>query len=234
MTQLGSLQNVLGVAFEDVTHLQQSLVHRSYLNEAGDHSLSSNERLEFLGDALLGHVVAERLYCEFPDFSEGDLTKVRSALVRTETLARIARSLNLGDYLYLGKGEAESGGRRRQRNLACALEAVIGAVLVDQGFKVAREFVLRILANELERATEEKLDKDPKSRLQEVVQAEQRLTPVYRTDDATGPDHDRIFVVDVFVGETFLGRGSGRSKRAAEQEAAVAALKTLEGESAIV
>lgn len=234
MTQLDSLQNVLGVVFEDVTHLQQSLVHRSFLNEVDDRPLSSNERLEFLGDALLGHVVAERLYCEFPDFSEGDLTKVRSALVRTETLARIARSLNLGDYLYLGKGEAESGGRRRQRNLACALEAVIGAVLVDQGFNVAREFVLRILANELERATEEKLGKDPKSRLQEVVQAEQRLTPVYRTDDATGPDHDRIFVVDVFAGETFLGRGSGRSKRAAEQEAARAALKTLEGESDLV
>ncbi|MCL0078228.1 ribonuclease III [Dehalococcoidia bacterium] len=241
MPQLDSLQNTLGVAFEDVTHLQQSLVHRSYLNESealsetsDDHPLSSNERLEFLGDALLGHVVAERLFCEFPDFSEGDLTKVRSALVRTETLARVARSLNLGDYLFLGKGEAESGGRRRQRNLACALEAVIGAVLVDQGFNVAREFVLRILAKELERATEEKLEKDPKSRLQEVVQAEQRLTPVYRTDDATGPDHDKIFVVDVFAGETFLGRGSGRSKRAAEQEAAVAALKTLEGESDLV
>ena len=241
MPQLDALQNILGVAFEDVTHLQQSLVHRSYLNESealsetsDDHPLSSNERLEFLGDALLGHVVAERLYCEFPDFSEGDLTKVRSALVRTETLARIARSLNLGDYLFLGKGEAESGGRHRQRNLACALEAVIGAILVDQGFNVAREFVLRILGKELERATEEKLEKDPKSRLQEVVQAEQRLTPVYRTDNVTGPDHDRIFVVDVFAGETFLGRGSGKSKRAAEQEAAVAALKTLEGESDLV
>ncbi|MCL0029455.1 ribonuclease III [Dehalococcoidia bacterium] len=241
MPQLDALQNILGVAFEDVTHLQQSLVHRSYLNESealsetsDDHPLSSNERLEFLGDALLGHVVAERLYCEFPDFSEGDLTKVRSALVRTETLARIARSLNLGDYLFLGKGEAESGGRRRQRNLACALEAVIGAILVDQGFNVAREFVLRILGKELERATAEKLEKDPKSRLQEVVQAEQRLTPVYRTDNVTGPDHDRIFVVDVFAGKTFLGRGSGKSKRAAEQEAAVAALKTLEGESDLV
>ena len=241
MPQLDALQNILGVAFEDVTHLQQSLVHRSYLNESealsetsDDHPLSSNERLEFLGDALLGHVVAERLYCEFPDFSEGDLTKVRSALVRTETLARIARSLNLGDYLFLGKGEAESGGRHRQRNLACALEAVIGAILVDQGFNVAREFVLRILGKELERATAEKLEKDPKSRLQEVVQAEQRLTPVYRTDNVTGPDHDRIFVVDVFAGETFLGRGSGKSKRAAEQEAAVAALKTLEGESDLV
>ncbi|MBT9158893.1 MAG: ribonuclease III [Dehalococcoidia bacterium] len=227
LTRLDSLQNILGVAFEDVSHLQQSLVHRSYLNEADDSALSSNERLEFLGDALLGHVVAERLYCEFPDFSEGDLTNLRSALVRTETLARIAHSLNLGDYLCLGKGEAESGGRHRQRNLACALEAVIGAVLVDQGFDIAREFVLRILGEELERATEEKLEKDPKSRLQEVVQEEQRLTPVYRTDDATGPDHDRVFVVDVFAGETLLGRGSGRSKRAAEQEAARAALRRM-------
>jgi len=227
LTQLDSLQNILGVTFADVSHLQQSLVHRSYLNEANDHRLSPNERLEFLGDALLGHVVAEKLYCEFPDFSEGDLTKLRSALVCTETLARIARSLNLGDYLCLGKGEADSGGRRRQRNLACALEAVIGAVLVDQGFNVARDFVLRILGKELERATQEKLEKDAKSRLQEVVQGEQQLTPVYRTGDATGPDHDRIFVVDVFAGETFLGRGSGRSKRAAEQEAATAALSTL-------
>ncbi len=227
MTQLDSLQNILGVTFADVSHLQQSLIHRSYLNEANGQRLSSNERLEFLGDALLGHVVAERLYCKFPDFSEGDLTKLRSALVCTETLARIARSLNLGDYLCLGKGEADSGGRRRERNLACALEAVIGAVLVDQGFNVAREFVLRVLGKELERATEEKLGNDPKSRLQEVVQEEQRLTPVYRTDDATGPDHDRIFVVDVFAGATFLGRGSGRSKRAAEQEAATAALATL-------
>jgi ribonuclease-3 len=234
LTQLDSLQNILGVAFDDVAHLQQSLVHRSYLNEADDHPLSSNERLEFLGDALLGYVVAERLYCEFTDFLEGDLTKLRSALVRAETLARIARSLNLGDYLCLGKGEAESGGRNRERNLACALEAVIGAVLVDQGFNAAREFVLRILGKEFERAIEDKLAKDPKSRLQEVVQAKQRLTPVYRIDDVTGPDHDRVFVVDVFAGEIFLGRGSGRSKRAAEQEAAAAALKTLEGESNLV
>jgi ribonuclease-3 len=232
LTQLDSLQDILGVTFEDVTHLQQSLVHRSYLNEADDHPLSSNERLEFLGDALLGHVVAERLYYEFPEFSEGDLTKVRSALVRTETLARIARSLNLGDYLFLGKGEAESGGRHRQRNLACALEAVIGAVFVDQGFNAARGFILRILGEELEQAAAERLQMDPKSRLQEVVQGERQLTPVYRTDEVSGPDHDRVFVVDVFAGETFLGRGSGKSKRAAEQEAAVAALKTLDKRSA--
>ncbi len=229
MTQLHSLQNILGVTFADITYLHQSLVHRSCLNEANDHHLASNERMEFLGDALLGHVVAERLYHEFPNFSEGDLTKLRSSLVRTETLARIARSLNLGEYLFLGKGEDESGGRERRRNLACALEAVIGAVLVDQGFNAAQEFVLRILGEELERATEEKLEKDPKSTLQEMVQAEQRLTPVYRTEDATGPDHDRVFLVDVYVGETLLGRGSGKSKRAAEQQAAQVALKMMEG-----
>ncbi|MBT9163190.1 MAG: Ribonuclease 3 [Chloroflexi bacterium] len=234
LTRLDSLQNILGVTFEDVSHLQQALVHRSYLNEADDFPLSSNERLEFLGDALLGHVVAERLYYESPDFSEADLTNLRSALVRTETLALIAHSLNLGDYLCLGKGEIESGGRYRQRNLACALEAVIGAVFVDQGFDIAREFVLRILGEELERAIAGKLEKDPKSRLQEVVQAEQRLTPVYRTDDVTGPDHDRVFVVDVFAGETLLGRGSGRSKRAAEQEAARAALLVVTSQQSTV
>ena len=234
MTEIDSLQEILGVAFKDVSHLQQALVHRSYLNENPDFSLESNERLEFLGDALLGFVVAEKLYRGFPEFQEGDLTKLRSALVRTETLARVARSLNLGEYLYFGKGEEGSGGRHRQRNLACVLEAVIGAVLVDRGFGVAKKFVLRILSDELEQATEEKLKKDPKSRLQEVMQAEQQLTPLYQTIDTTGPDHERVFTVEVLGGDTLLGRGSGRSKQAAEQEAARAALEKLRGEEDLV
>ena len=234
MTDLDSLQEILGIAFKDVSHLQQALVHRSYLNENGAFPLPSNERLEFLGDALVGLVIAERLYSDFPDFHEGNLTKLRSSLVRTETLARVARSLKLGDYLYLAKGEDESGGRHRQRNLACTLEAVIGAVLTDQGFDAAREFVSRILSNEFEQIAEGKIENDPKSRLQEIVQAKQQLTPIYQTVDATGPDHERVFTVAVFAKETLLGRGSGKSKRAAEQEAARAALETLEGEGTLV
>jgi ribonuclease-3 len=231
---LDSLQALLGVTFEDVSLLEQALVHRSYMNEAGLPHLESNERLEFLGDALLSFVVARRLYSDFPNFSEGDLTKLRSSLVRTETLASIARSLNLGDYLYIGKGEDESGGRNRQKNLAGTLEAVIGAVLNDQGFEAAKEFVLRILGEELNQTTNEKLEKDPKSKLQEVMQAKQRLTPTYRTIDASGPDHERLFTVEVFGREVLLGRGSGRNKRAAEQEAAREALRNLKGKEDIV
>ena len=162
MTDFDTLQTILGITFKDISHLQQALVHRSYVNEAPNNfSLRSNERLEFLGDALLGVAVAEKLYREYPDFDEGSLTKLRSALVRTDTLARVARTMDLGAYLYLGKGEDESGGRSKRRNLACAVEAVIGAVLVDQGFDTAREFVLRILSGEFEPAIEEKLEKDP-------------------------------------------------------------------------
>ena len=229
MTELDSLQEIIGTTFVDVSNLEQALVHRSYLNENDYFPLPSNERLEFLGDALLGLVVAEKLYRDFPDFPEGDLTKMRSALVRMETLARVARSLNLGDYLYLGKGEEGSGGRFRQRNLACGLEALIGAVFVDQGFEVAREFVLRILSSEINLLTREKLAKDPKSKLQEVVQAQQQFPPIYRIADSTGPDHEKIFTVEVSVGDVLLGSGKGRSKRRAEQEAAKAALKKLEG-----
>jgi ribonuclease-3 len=231
---LDSLQALLGITFKDVSLLEQALVHRSYMNEAGLPHLESNERLEFLGDALLSFVVARRLYSDFPNFSEGDLTKLRSSLVRTETLASIARSLNLGDYLYIGKGEDESGGRNRQKNLAGTLEAVIGAVLNDQGFEAAKEFVLRILGEELNQTTNEKLEKDPKSKLQEVMQAKQRLTPTYRTIDASGPDHERLFTVEVFGREVLLGRGSGRNKRAAEQEAAREALRNLKGKEGIV
>lgn len=233
MAELKALEQILGIRFNDISHLQQALVHRSYLNENEGFSLPSNERLEFLGDALLGFVIAEQLYSEFPGFPEGDLTKLRSALVRTETLARVARSLNLGHYLYLGKGEDESGGRNRQRNLACTLEAVIGAVVTDQGFEVAREFVLRIFRSEFARIAEGKLEKDPKSKLQELTQAQQQLTPVYQTIDSAGPDHERVFTVGVFAGEKLLGRGSGKSKRAAEQEAARIALENLEGEQLV-
>lgn len=230
LIEIDSLQEILGITFREVSHLRQAFVHRSYLNETHSFSVESNERLEFLGDALLDFVVAERLYSDFPSSPEGDLTKLRSSLVRTETLARIASSMKLGDYLYLGKGEDGSGGRLRQRNLASVLEAVIGAVLVDRGFDVAREFILTIISDELKLVTSKKPKKDPKSKLQEAIQAEQRLTPTYQTVDSMGPDHDKVFIVEVFTGETLLGQGSGKNKRAAEQEAAKSALKKLKGE----
>lgn len=231
LTKLGELQGILGITFKDDSLLQQALIHRSYLNENPTLHLVSNERLEFLGDAVLGFVVANELYHRFPDFSEGELTNLRSSLVRGDTLSGIALSLHLGDYLYLGHGEEESGGRTRPRNLSCVLEAVIGAVFVDQGFDVARNFTLNILSSELEQAATEKSQSDHKSRLQQIIQSGSKITPVYRTIEEVGPDHAKVFTVEVLAGDSVLGRGSGRSKRAAEMDAARQALEDLKGGS---
>jgi ribonuclease-3 len=229
LSDLGALQAILDVNFRDESLLQQALVHRSYLNENSVLHLVSNERLEFLGDAVLGFVVASELYSRFPDFSEGELTKLRSALVRGETLSRIALSLQLGDYLYLGRGEEDSGGRSRSRNLSCTLEAVIGAVFLDQGLDVAQSFILKLLGSELDGVVEDKFTDDYKSRLQQIIQSERKITPIYRTIEEMGPDHAKVFTVEVLAGDSILGKGCGRSKRAAEMDAARQALDDLTG-----
>ncbi len=229
LAELATLQSTLGITFRDPLLLQQALTHRSFLNENPDFPLPSNERLEFLGDALLGFVVAEKLHSDLPHLWEGALTVLRAALVCNETLARIASSFDLGDHLYLGRGEEMSGGRHRQSNLSSALEAVIGAIFVDQGFPVAKEFVLRLMNGMVVKIVEEESIeesvKDYKSRLQVLVQAEQQTTPVYRIVEEKGPAHDKLFTVEVMVGDVVLGRGSGKGKRAAEQNAAQAALE---------
>jgi len=218
------LQKDLGISFNDLSLLQQAFVHRSYLNENPDFDLGANERLEFLGDAFLGSVIAENLYREFATLSEGEMTKLRAALVRQDSLARLASSLRLGDYLYLGQGEEKGGGRKRPRNLACVLEAVIGAVFMDQGFATTRDFILRLFSQSFQRAMEEE-SADYKSRLQELVQAKRQERPVYRLVKIEGPDHDRRFWVEVVIGGDALGRGCGKSKQLAEKEAAKQALE---------
>ena len=223
MADWSLLQNQLGVSFNDLSLLQQAFVHRSYLNENPEFPLGSNERLEFLGDAVLGFMVAEDLYRRFSDLNEGKMTKLRSALVRQDSLARLASSLRLGDYLYLGQGEERSGGRRRPRNLACTLEAVIGAIFIDQGSANTKDFILRLFSSCLQQVIEEGLA-DYKSKLQELAQAKSREKPLYRVVEATGPDHDRMFCVDVVMEGEVLGRGCGKSKRSAEKEAARQAL----------
>jgi ribonuclease-3 len=217
------LQKDLGISFNDLSLLQQAFVHRSYLNENPDFDLGANERLEFLGDAFLGSVIAENLYREFATLSEGEMTKLRAALVRQDSLARLA-SLRLGDYLYLGQGEEKGGGRKRPRNLACVLEAVIGAIFMDQGFATTRDFILRLFSQSSQQATEEE-SADYKSRLQELVQAKRQERPVYRLVKTEGPDHDRRFWVEVVIGGGALGRGCGKSKQLAEKEAAKQALE---------
>jgi ribonuclease III len=227
LADLEEIQQALGVSFNNISLLEQSLVHRSYLNENPDFSLPSNERLEFLGDAILGLIVADNLYRGFPHLSEGDMTRLRAYLVRQETLAEVATSLKLGQFLYLGHGESSCGGRDRASNLACALEAIIGAVFIDQGLTKTRKLVLHWLTPRLEKALQEKQGSDYKSRLQEIVQADRHLTPIYRMVEVLGPDHARQFTAEVVVGKKVLGKGQGPSKQTAEMEAARVALSKI-------
>ena len=227
MADLSALQQTLGVSFNDLSLLEQALVHSSYINENPSLAPVSNERLEFLGDAVLGLVVAEKLYQDLPDSDEGEMTRLRAALISRDTLARMARAIGLGDYLYLGKGEEASGGRRKPANLAGVLEAVIAAIFLDRGSAITTDFILRLLNPELQRVVSQGARVDYKSQLQELIQAREQQAPVYWVVEAIGPDHDKRFTVEVRVGDTVLGRGSGKGKKAAETEAARSALEQL-------
>ena len=227
MADLVVLQQTLGVNFNNPSLLEQALVHSSYINENPDLAPASNERLEFLGDAILGLVVAEKLYQDFPHLSEGGMTRLRAALVRRDTLVRMAKTIELGDYLYLGKGEEASGGRSKAANLAGALEAVIAAVFLDRGLSTTSDFTLKLLDAELKTIISKGLGVDYKSELQELIQAKKQQKPAYHLIEATGPDHDKMFTVEIRVGEAVFGRGSGKSKKAAETEAARSALEKL-------
>jgi ribonuclease-3 len=215
-----------GVVFTDRALLREAFTHRSYLNEV-DADLNHNERLEFLGDAVLELITSLRLYALFPDSSEGDLTRLRSMPVRRETLARVAETLHLGEYLLLGRGEEETGGRKRPATLCAVYEALAGAIYLDQGMEVTTDFVLSTLKEDLEFITQVSTKLDAKSRLQEYAQETFGLTPRYKTVRTTGPDHDRVFVVVVSVGKIRLGIGRGKSKRTAAQQAAAMALHRL-------
>ncbi|MCA9829883.1 MAG: ribonuclease III [Dehalococcoidia bacterium] len=210
--------------------LQRALTHASYVNESGE-SVESNERLEFLGDALLGMVVGHELFRRYPEAGEGSLTRMRADLVRGTTLARVAVRLALGDHIVLGKGEESAGGRARERNLAGAMEAVIGAVYVAHGYRVARSLVLRLLAPELLQVRKEGARIDAKSSLQHMVQARWHEPPNYVTVDETVDGAGRKFTVEVRVGAVALGRGEGSSKREAQQHAARSAVAGLLAES---
>lgn len=226
MANLAALQKTLGISFNEPSLLEQALIHSSYVNE-NPGTVTSNERLEFLGDAVLGFIIAEEIYQRLPQSSEGEMTELRSWLVRGDALSRMARAINLGNYLYLGKGEETSGGRRKPANLAGALEAVIAAIFLDQGYSVARAFILRLVDKELKKVLSQGIKTNYKSQLQELIQAKHQLTPTYQVIEAMGPDHDRKFTVEVKLGNTVLGRGSGKSKKSAEEEAARSALGQL-------
>jgi ribonuclease-3 len=220
-----ALAERLGHSFADLSLLQHALAHRSWCGEQ-EGGAPSNERLEFLGDAVLGLIVAGYTFERFPDFAEGKLAKVRSAVVNARVLAQVAARLGVGEVLLLGRGEEGSGGRAKASILADAFEAILGSIYLDAGWEASRELVLRELGEAIERAGQEPDDFDHKSRLQEKAVRDGEGTPRYVVV-GSGPDHDRVYMAEVFVGGTRWGTGEGRSKKDAEQEAARAAWEGL-------
>lgn len=222
---LMALERILGFVFKDKRNLLTAITHRSYLNEHRDADQDHNERLEFLGDAVLELVVTDFLFKKYPEKPEGDLTAIRSALVNTLSLADASTKLGVNDYLLMSKGESKDIGRARQYILANAFEAFIGALYVDQGYAVAQEFIGEQLFEKTDEIVEKKLWQDAKSRFQELSQEHTNLTPTYTTLSQEGPDHDRIFTVGVFLGKDKIAEGKGRAKQEAEQEAALHAVE---------
>jgi len=217
-----ALQEALGVHFSDESLVKLALTHRSYIYETSGEGLQSNERLEFLGDSVLACISAEYLFRAFPELSEGDLSNVRAALVKGETLAQFAREFDLGSFLIMGKGEANSA--IGARVLAASFEAILGAIYLDQGLEAARSFLLPRLEPLAGRIVRQRLFKDNKSLFQELAQAHDGVTPSYRLVNQEGPSHNREFTVEVLVGDLVAGSGQGRNKQTAEQEAARVAL----------
>jgi len=213
----------LGLKFKNKDIFKQALVHRSYLNEHPEFNLDHNERLEFLGDAVIELIITKFLYYNFNN-PEGDLTSFRSSLVNTKTLAKIARKINLDEYLFLSKGEVKSLGRAREAILANTFEALIGAIYFDQGFKRAEEFIKKNLVPELKNILRNKTYKDPKSEFQEFIQNKLKITPHYDIVKQSGPDHAKIFVVGLFLNKKLITQGKGKSKHDAEIQAAEKAL----------
>ena len=204
---------------------ERAVTHRSFAYENG--GLPTNERLEFLGDAVLDFLTGEFLYHRFPEMREGELTNLRSALVKRETLARFAREIELGEYMFISKGERAAGGQRRVPLLAGAFEALVGALYLDQGLDAVKGFWQRFAEPHLQRILQGRLDKDAKSLLQELSQATFQLKPTYHIVDQSGPEHAKHFVIRVQIGERVLGSGRGNTKQSAEQEAARLALDAL-------
>lgn len=226
MSNLGSLQEKLGYVFRDEALLRLALTHPSVAHESAV-GTPHNQRLEFLGDSILGLVLTRELYERFPDWGEGALTKARAQLVNRRTLADEARRLNLGEHLILSRGEESSGGRARQSALADAFEAVLGAVFLDGGHEVARDFILRRFGDAFGALNQSPHIENPKGELQELLQSKSTEAPGYEMTATSGPDHDRHFECAVFHLGAELGRGMGKSKKEAEGQAALAALLKL-------
>lgn len=228
LRQINKLQSILKIKFRNKSLLNRALTHRSYLNEAGP-GARDNERLEYLGDSVLALVVNEYLFKRFEKYPEGDLAKIKSAVVSEATLFKVARELNLGSFLLMGRGEDLSGGRARPSILANTLEAVIGALYLDSGLKDCKKLVLSLLKGDIERIDSMESYRDPKTTLQEYVQKKYRERPLYEIIEESGPDHQKRFTVRLVVAGKSVAEGTGASKRGAEMEAARKALEMIYG-----
>jgi ribonuclease-3 len=218
-------EEISGITFKNKELLRRAFTHRSYLNENRDTETSHNERLEFLGDAVLELMVTEYLFEKYPDSNEGDLTAYRAALVNADTLSEVARKINVNDFLLLSKGEAKDTGKARQSILANTMEAIIGAIYLDQGYDASKYFVSKNLFHLIDKIVEEKSWIDAKSKFQEKAQEKESLTPAYKSLKEEGPDHDKHFTVGVYLDKDLIAEGSGMSKQEAEQAAARKALE---------
>ncbi|MEK7639401.1 MAG: ribonuclease III [Patescibacteria group bacterium] len=220
VVNMEELQALLRVSFRDKNVLRSAITHRSYLNEHREATWDHNERLEFLGDAVLELVVTDYLFSKYPEKPEGELTAVRAALVNTVSLSEAAEQLGINKFLLMSKGEAKDVGRARQYILANAFEACIGAIYLDQGYESAKGFIAERLFAKTDNIVRERLWQDAKSRFQELAQEHASVTPTYETVNQEGPDHDRVFTVGVFLRHEKVAEGTGRSKQEAEQQAA--------------
>jgi len=225
MIEFSDFEKKTKITFKDKGLLKQAFTHRSYINENSGTNLSHNERLEFLGDAVLELIVTDFLYRKYPSYTEGELTALRSALVNAVIISEIALAIGMNDYLLLSRGEAKDNGKARQYILANTYEAYVGALYLDQGYEAADKFVSKSLLTKTEEIVNKKLWRDAKSLVQEKAQEFVSVTPAYKVLSESGPDHDKHFTVGIFFGRDLIAEGKGKSKQEAEQKAAEAALK---------
>ncbi len=226
MHKLTDLESILGLKFKNEANIASAFIHRSYLNE-NKSVKNSNERLEFLGDSILSLLVSEYLYLQYPKFSEGELTNLRSSVVKTKTLFEISQNLGLGKYLHLSRGEEESGGRENISILADTFEAFLGAIYLDLGLPAVKKILSKFLFPMLSEILAGKKYKDAKSEYQEIIQEETKISPIYKVITQKGPDHAKEFTVGVYTDNKLQGVGAGKSKQEAEMEAARSALEKL-------
>lgn len=228
VAELEKLENILGFEFKNKELLKEALTHRSYVNEHPRWPVPNNERLEYLGDAVLELVVTEYLYAKYPDFQEGKMTSLRAALVNHIILSKIAKDISLQKFIMLSRGEAKDTGRARDVILANAIEAVLGAVYLDRGYEISKKLINDIVLTKLPEVMEKGLERDSKSVLQEIVQEKMKLTPSYRVLEETGPDHNKEFLVAVLFGDELIEKGRGNSKQEGEYRAAENALAYIQ------